>query len=487
LLVLAAPALVLTAGCGGDGGGDALDADAPFPRAPIVLISLDTLRADALSGFGAPAGVTPRLTAFAEQSVAFETAIAASHHTAPSHATMLTGYSPFVHGVALGAQRTLWRIPDSMPTLADVLRGAGYATAGFTDGVQLLPGNGFARGFDIYDYRTTTLDGKLDDISAWLDETGEAPFFLFAHTYRPHQPYRAPTDLIMPLIEHYDGVFRQAALRASKLSHSQVMGLGPDRVKDFHARLAGRLAETDRDREFMHELYLAGVTGTDREFGRLLDLLDRHGVLERAIVIVTSDHGEAFFEHGHDSHADVYDEILRVPLLVRLPDGTGASRRVVETFPSVNLMPTLLELVGARRGVRTEGRSVAKVLLGAEMQDQPAFSAWWASPSQWPDGTAVRTRDYKRIEAPPRKHSYAGYRALSPAAFFEIADDPTEQHNLAEQASPEFLRLGEVLADARRRWKVMRTEHSADAQDAAPMTDEQAEALQAIGYMGEDR
>jgi arylsulfatase A-like enzyme len=452
-----------------------------------VLISLDTLRADAVSGFGAPPDTTPNLAAFAAESVAFETAVAASHHTAPSHATMLTGFSPFVHGVAIGTQRKLWRIPDTLPTLPEVLRDAGYATVGFTDGVQLLPDNGFARGFDTYDHRTISLDGKLDDISAWLDEHGEQPFFMFAHTYRAHQPYRAPADLVRPLIADYDGVYKQATVEVSELTHSAVMGSGPDRDFTAYGKLSGKRAETDADKAFLHELYLAGVTGTDREFQRFLDVLDEHGVLERAIVVVTSDHGEAFFEHGLDSHYDVFDEVLRVPLIVRLPDGEGAGRRVAESMPSVNLVPTLLELVGAESEVRTEGRSVAGVLTGGSMQDEPAFAAWWASGDQWPSGAAARTQRYKRINAPRVKGAYPGYRAISPVAFFDIEADPTEQENRAAEGGSVFQRLGEALADAQRRWKALRRLYATEAGTAAPMSDEQAEALRAIGYMGEDR
>jgi len=485
---LACALLVLLVGCNGGGDDDGTIAPtAPYARAPIVLISLDTLRADAVSGFGAAPGVTPNLAAFAADAVGFETAIAASHHTAPSHASMLTGFSPFVHGVAIGTQRKLWRIPDSLPTLAEVLQDAGYATVGFTDGVQLLPDNGFARGFDTYDHRTISLDGKLDDISAWLGEHGEQPFFMFAHTYRAHQPYRAPSDLVRPLIADYDGVYKQATIDVAELTHSAVMGSGPDRDHTAYNKLSGKRAKTDEDRAFLRELYMAGVTGTDREFQRFLDVLDEHGVLERAIVVVTSDHGEAFFEHGLDSHYDVFDEVLRVPLLVRLPGGAGGGRRVAESMPSVNLVPTLLDLVGAESPVPAEGRSVARVLTGGSIPDEPAFAAWWASGNQWPSGAAARTLRYKRINAPWVKGAYPGYRSVSPVGFFDIEADPTEQDNRAAEGSTEFQRLGEALADAQRRWRALRRLYGTEAGTAAPMSDEQAEALKAIGYMGEDR
>jgi hypothetical protein len=163
-----------------------------FPRAPIVLISIDTLRADAVAGFGAPVLQTPNLYILGQEGVRFETAISASHLTAPSHASMLTGYSPHIHGVSMGRQGKAWSIPESIPTLAQILKNDGYRTAAFTDGIQLVPEGGFTRGFEVYKHETTGLVVRLDEIAKFLDAKPEEPPFLFCHTYRPHQPYRSP-------------------------------------------------------------------------------------------------------------------------------------------------------------------------------------------------------------------------------------------------------------------------------------------------------
>ncbi|RKY16547.1 MAG: hypothetical protein DRQ55_17765, partial [Planctomycetota bacterium] len=303
----------------------------PYAGAPIVLISLDTVRADCVTGFGGAPDATPVLAALAEQSILFETAIAASHHTAPSHASMLTGFSPFVHGVALGDDWGVLMIPEALPTLAEILRAEGYATAAFSDGIQLRAERGFDRGFQHFVLSTDGLMGKLDSGREFLEQTGQSPFFLFAHTYRAHAPYLPAEGMASQVIGSYDGHLAQLAKEHFSSSYSQAMT-----AKRSDASQGFVLPELrdDADRALMFRAYRGAVAATDRELGHYLAMLEQQGVLERAIVVVTSDHGEAFFEHDNQHHSDLFDEVIRVPLLVRLPDGRGAGRRISASTPS---------------------------------------------------------------------------------------------------------------------------------------------------------
>ncbi len=374
------PLLLLAGSC-----SDSPDRGA-YPRAPIVLISLDTVRKDAVSGFGAPAGRTKALEALGEEGFRFQNAIAASHHTAPSHATMFTGFTPFVHGVALAEGLRVFRLPEAIPVLAEVLRDEGYATGAFTDGIQLLPQRGFDRGFDTFEYETSHLDHKLPAIEEFLDACGDRPFFLFAHTYRAHQPYRAEPDRLAELLADYDGRFAAPAREVAEFPLERIRAQDPEAMQRQAAltmALSPRLWKRKKDLEFVRALYGAAVEGADGELGRLLDLLRGRGILDRAIVVVTSDHGEAFVEHERCAvHMDLWDEVLRVPLVVRLPDRRGAGTDVEGQVGSERLMPTLLDLVGLEPPVPTEGTSFAGTLLAGEAVRASRRCTSPASPSR---------------------------------------------------------------------------------------------------------
>ncbi|MBL8695892.1 MAG: sulfatase [Planctomycetes bacterium] len=466
--------------CGGGATAKGVGVAPSFPSAPVILISIDTLRADAVSGFGAPAAQTPHLAAIGDEGIRFERAIAASHITAPSHASMLTGFSCFVHGVAMGGQGKSWSIPAEIPTLAELLKWAGYRTAGFTDGIQLLPEGGFGRGFDVYDPLTLGLEMKLRRMIAFVQSSGDSPYFLFAHTYRPHQPYRAPQDLVDELLAGYDGVYAEPAREASALTHHAVMTSSPVQNRITKA-LSGSRAKTDADRLFFRKLYDAGVVGADREVGALLKGLREVGALDRAIVIITSDHGEEFFEHGHDSHHTVFDEVIRVPLIIRLPKALGAGRRIETPVSSISLVPTILELTGVPPRIVHEGESIASSLLEGEPEARPVSAAWWTAISRFPGGRATRTRNLKQIDLIDGQSSLAFYK-FGKLTVFDLSADPDETKASAGAHPAEQRLIDEYLAEMRELWPRMRLRHRVESAGAAELSAEQIEALRAVGY-----
>lgn len=492
--MLLSPILALAcASCGKDEG------DAPFPDAPIIIVSLDTVRADAVEGFGAPEGQTPRLKQFGDESIRFANAIASTHHTAPSHATILTGYSPTVHGVALSESGgKVYSIPEEVATLAETLKGAGYATAAFTDGIQIVEERGFDRGFDIFDKEFTHLEMKLGPIGEFLDEESGSSFFLLAHTYRAHGPYRAPTDLLPDLVAGYSGVFRVPALQLGNMSTPEFTDFISGNKGEETSLKVGALRKAmtswrskgREDLEFLRSIYCAGVTGADREFGALIDILKEEGVYEKSVIVVTSDHGEAFLEHKNaEGHKSIYDEVLRVPLMIRLPGGVGAGEVIDETFAHIHLMPTILALVGVDPVRRMEGKAEAKALMGEErVREEPAFSFFFVPGESDPLMTSVRTRRFKRfdVDVPEDQELPRRFEILSPVAFYNLTNDPQEQVNLAKAEPRELEILGRLLEGARKRWANTRALLGVGEPSTVGVGQKEQEAMRELGYLGDE-
>lgn len=291
---------LLAASCGGN------DA-APLPT--VILISLDTVRADNLSCYGGPEGATPNLDALAAVSDRYETCISSAPWTMPSHASMFTGLFPLEHGAQTflpGPQHrgdNVFALAPRFETLAEALGANGYATGGIVaNSIYLRPGLGLEQGFQRWDVRREPGRRVTDRALEWLAETEEGgrPRFLFVNYLDAHRPYATgdPND-------------RARAKLDELIDQVMVRGEGP-------GELGGRV----------QALHQKAVTHLDQEVGRLLHDLRQLDLFDDAVVIVTSDHGEAFGAHGVVEHSkDVYEDLVRVPLLVKLP---GQERGTVQ-------------------------------------------------------------------------------------------------------------------------------------------------------------
>ena len=341
----------------------------------VVLVSLDTLRARSVSAYGCPRATTPTFDRrVAAAGALVRSAVAPVPFTPPSHMTMLTGLEPCAHGV-MGLHETL--APDRT-TLAEALRAAGYQTAAFTEDAYLVAGNGFDRGFDVYRENRSEesaspgfADETFADASAWLAAHGERPFFLFVHTYQVHEPYTPPRG--------YALLFRDG-----------------DQGDENHRALAN---------------YEREVRYTDDVLADFLGVLDAHGLAERTILIVTSDHGEGFGEHFWSGHGfDLHDEALLVPLAVRAPGLVPAGRVVEEQVGLVDLTPTVLDLVGLPPLPDVQGHSFGRLLTGrgAAFEEQPVVSTALTK------SESVRTRRSAYITTPKGD------------LFYDLVADPLE-------------------------------------------------------------
>ncbi|MEM7052027.1 MAG: sulfatase [Acidobacteriota bacterium] len=295
-------------------------------RPNLILISLDTVRADHLSLYGYHRPTSPSLEALAASSWVFEQSFSTSTWTLPSHGSMFTGLLPDQHGL----QRVADRLAPNAETAAERLAADGYRTAAITDGGFLGSRWGFAQGFERYDSTSGQAWEPKDAAvifrraAEWVAANRHRPFFLFVHTYEAHQPYFNREGFADPFLDpDYRGPFEQSA--------------------NVFRKDVDLPAEVER----ITALYDGGLRRMDHYLGRFLDDLEARGVLDSTALIVTSDHGEGLNEHGDFEHAhgEVFDEHVRVPLLVR-PAGGVSAARVATPVTSLDVLPTLLDFAG---------------------------------------------------------------------------------------------------------------------------------------------
>lgn len=312
----------------------------------VVLVSIDTLRADHVGAYGYDRPTTPHLDTLASSGVVFENAISQSSWTRPAHMSMFTGLHPHEHGFVGLSDRH--RLEGSTPTLASELREHGYATVAFTGGVNVAATYGFDVGFDLFRSNGRNFRDNLEETRYWLDEQATEPFFLFWHGYDAHTPYKN------------DPVDRTA------------LGLPATRKRQALGRTCRRKNSGQGIRTVIDE-YDAAVHHADRYLGKLLSELRSRDLLERTIVIVLSDHGEEFLDHDACFHLNtLYREVLHVPLVVSAP-GLQA-RRVPALVPgSVSIANTILDLVGVERR-RLPGPSLVGAITGGAVDEHVVVS-----------------------------------------------------------------------------------------------------------------
>ncbi len=351
------------AGAGGSETPLPTPENTPVPQAKgpqtVVLISLDTLRPDRLGIYGNTAGsleVSPRIDAFSREAVVFDQALAASPWTLPSHMTMLTGLDPIAHGVKNGA----YKLSSGVPTLAEGLKEAGFSTGAFTDGGFVIRRYGFDAGFDLFDdVRNAKGEGPngferlLPKALDWLeDRKANEDAFLFLHTFDVHAPFDEGDE---DVIERFrkrptpDGPDDWGLSIVSHMHQQTRMGL------DEYTRLS-QLAND----------YDAGVYEVDRGVGKVIDTLKDMGRYDDALIIITSDHGESFFEHGlHVGHGiGLKDDELRVPLIVKYPGAVGGGSRHDELVGLVDIPRTVLEVARLDIPETTQGESLVGLSRG---------------------------------------------------------------------------------------------------------------------------
>jgi arylsulfatase A-like enzyme/Flp pilus assembly protein TadD len=391
----------------------------------LVLVTIDTLRADRVGAYGHPGASTPALDRLAREGLMLTDAIVAAPMTRPSHATLFTGRHPWEHAIRDNAHGPL---EPRWPTIATQLRAAGYDTAAFVGAYPVSRPSGLDRGFQFYDDpfsgsaasrerepRSERRGSEVGDAAlAWLDARAtNRPFFMWVHLFDPHAPYESPEPF------------------------------------------GSRFARSPYDGE---------VAYADHQLGRLLGRLDALGLARSTLVVATSDHGEGLGEHGEGEHMLlVYDSTLKVPLLMRLPGMLPAAARIQGQFRAVDLLPTLLDLLG-RPPIPTSGASRA-----AELRAARAL----------PENSAYAESLYGQLH-----FGWAPLRALRGEGFKYIAGPDPELYALREDPGETRNRIGDRAAVAAGMARALAA-HGAGARTQASGAPDTAatERLAALGYV----
>ena len=356
----------------------AVRTSAPSAIANVLIVTLDTTRADRLPPYGYQSASMPAIERLGDQGVVFLQAFTVAPLTLPAHCSLLTGLYPPHHNVRDNGDPPLDR---SHPTLAEVLHGYGLRTAAFVATDVLAADRGLARGFDVYrdpfsahsDAPTNRRPANevIDEALGWLSDRDDSRFFVWVHLYDAHAPYRPP--------------------------------------EPFRSRFA-----TDP--------YEGSLVFMDAQVDRLLQWLETHQQLARTLVVVAGDHGESLGDHGELEHGIfVYDSVLRVPLIMRGP-GIPA-RRFVPVTSLVDVMPTILSLLRIP-SIVTDGRDFAQGMIGAANVPERSVYSESMYPQQFGLSAlrAVRVGGRKFIDAPRPE-------------LYDLATDPFEEHNLYQTGS----------------------------------------------------
>jgi len=499
----ASVAALLVAACGGAA------APAEGPR-HVVLISLDTTRADHLGCYGNREVRTPALDALSREAVLFEDCTSAAATTLASHTSMMTGLVPRRHGVP----RNGFVVDEGNELLAERLSAAGFHTAAFIGSAALVGRTGLSDGFAHYDESFDVAAGEggadqsqraadavtaaalahVDDVLG-RDGADDARLFLFAHYFDPHAPYAPPASEVAryrPGLEEGGFAAIEAAVRQQQ-ERAIGRALGQSRVINeglSEGLLRGASGAPTEVGRALAKLYAGEVTALDRGVGALLAGLARRGLLDDALVVVTADHGETFWEHGNAWNHGLWvsQTDVHVPLIVRLPGARRAGARVEAPVSGVDVAPTIVDLLGLDPLAPDEpdvarGVSLAPAIDGAGVARRPIFAvatqpggrveaeAVALGPGAWRGARkpiAVRSGPWKLVDAP-----YLDLQML-----FHLDRDPGEQQDL--------IAAGALDAEAAGALTALRADLARLRESTAPRPSEfdatQAKALLGLGY-----
>ncbi len=399
---------------------------------PVLLITVDTLRADRLGCYGAKRVKTPAMDSLAAEGIRFDPALAQVPITLPSHVVILSGTYPMTNGVR---DFTSPGIPPSVGLISEAFERQGYATAAFVSAFVLDGTWGFRRGFQVYDDHfdpqqfETENPGNIqrrsaetvDRLLAWLrGRPAGKPFFVWLHLYDPHSPYDPPQP------------FR---------------------------------------REYAGHLYDGEVAYTDSQLARVFGFLRDQGIYDRMWIVFLSDHGESLGEHGEDEHGFfIYNSTLRVPLIFKPPQGVAPPHVVEGPVGTIDVAPTLFDLLSFQDPLRRQfqGRSLASLVLGkGTAQERGVYSETFYPRDSfgWSALRSLSTRRFQFIEAPRPE-------------LYDLAADPAEKRDLYGQRSAEAAALREQLSDLERRYATTATSVA-----GAPLSAETVEKLKSLGYV----
>ena len=457
------------------------------PRPSVVVVMIDTLRADYVGAYGFAGGITDSIDSIAREGVLFRRCWASAPWTKPSIATFFTGLDPEAHRVLTergqyharkrsGQHQVLDVLAPELTTMAEAFQAAGYRTAAFVANPWIRPELGFGQGFDEFHGDTGSGaapgaeakrpgSGLLDALREYLGRRRDkAPVFLYLHFMEVHGPYDAPD-------EDY-----QAVLPSESLGPSEILPLIRFKTMPPYLQAVPWADDPEaQDLRTWRAHYGAGARQVDDYIGELKRQLQAVGIFDDAIVIVTSDHGEQLYDHqGWDHGYSLFEDQLHVPLIVRLPQARYAGKQVESPVGLVDVLPTLLSLVGLEVPERLQGRDVTATFAGNAVPDPTEIL--YATAVKWnPNAASVRDRRYKLIRTRP---------AVSDQ-LFDLDVDPGERNDIAASHPQIVARLSAGL-DARRKLHGQVTKTPVTV-EASPLPGDVRERLRALGYLDQEK
>lgn len=422
-------------------------------RPNVIIVLGDALRADKTGPYGYDArDTTPNLDRFATRSVVFSNTICQNAWTVPSVASLFTQVEPQGHQVLryqVEQRVEMDTLSLDHTTLAEQFKAAGYSTGALLKSQVIDSSRGFSQGFDDFQVipgvqaHGETGQQLTDAAIGWIDDHKADPFFLYLHYMDPHSPYMAPEPLYGKYADgSYGGPFTGL--------HNEIVPYQK-----------GQADATDADVQHLFDLYDAEVEYFDRQFGRLMKHLVLSGVDGKTIVVVTGDHGEAFNEHGKFFHGNLYQENVVVPFIIKAP---GSKARTLDAWVEmIDIGATVADLAGVPKADHWQSVSQARAVTG---------------------GNPVKRLVYSEYANQKAVYDPSGLKAIfgdGPAKLYDLKKDPLEQKNLAQARPADLERLRK---EAVSRFNASKTlSGSFSATEANELTDDQVEALRALGYI----
>ncbi len=446
----------------------------PAERPHVVIISMDTTRPDWLEPYGHPWVKTPNIAALAKESLLFKDCLSAAPSTLASHTSIMTGRYPHSHGVPKNG----FTVPASNVMLAEALHAAGYHTAGFAAAFPLDARFEFHQGFDYYDDDMESYAGKAPNWArlaerpakavtelalGYLDNwRGDAPLFLFVHYFDPHAPY-APEPAFLAM---YDDIATTESRPARRISARRLAFLSDGLRKDAASKLLLR--------------YAGELSYMDHHLGRLLDGLKKRNILDNALLLLTSDHGESLWDHTpyFDHGGRVCQTTTHAVGIVRLPGAEHAGSTIRGSMSTTDWMPSILAFLGLPIPEDVDGQAIDFRAATESFSSRPVFSEATKAPysgraETWPNlgqERCIRLGRYKLMQAPVNADEQ----------FFDLDADPMEKEDLLSEPAHEHEERVRALRAQLEEWSQI---HSGlKATNIKGRREETRERLRALGY-----
>jgi len=466
-------------------------------RPNVVLVSIDTLRADHVNAWGYEARrTTPNLDHLANWGVLFENYITAAPWTTPAHLSLFTSLGPSTHGMTtsflqmwgdLARGSGFFRLPAERVTLAEVLRDHGWKTGAFTAGGPLDPKLGFEQGFERYETTMYKLDDdNMGEMFDWVHESAGEPFFLFWHTFEVHSPYLQPRFVGDVLPASTAREVRDGTERIARMPLGEIWP-GPS-SRQRHAHVALLESQGAYTAEVCTALYDGGIRSADDWLGRLLDTLREEGIYDNTIIVVTSDHGEELADRNpqnfHNVHGHVlYDWMIRVPLVIKPAGRAREGKRVAGVVRTIDVAPTLLDLLSITDGGSTmQGASLRPLWEGG---DAPPREAITEASSRTYERKSIRDDRYKyivTIDAETVARLGRSYLPAQPKVeeLYDVVADPGERRNLIPSRRDARSRANQMYARLR-----AAIGHTPGRVEPVQLDEATLRQLEALGYVGD--